>query len=116
VVNHTHPDVATALTDFLALTEADALLMRGTEGEPVADARRLPTLRAFVRGREQQALSVAGPGGSLGTLPGAPVAIEAAATAEAIRDMLAGRRPVPAPIERQRDCLLALRRAMGASA
>jgi anthranilate phosphoribosyltransferase len=116
VVNHTHPDVATALTDFLALTEADALLMRGTEGEPVADARRLPTLRAFVRGREQQALSVAGPGGSLGTLPGAPVAIEAAATAEAIRDMLAGRRPVPAPIERQRDCLLALRRAMDPSA
>jgi anthranilate phosphoribosyltransferase len=39
VVNHAHPELATSLSDFLALTEADALPMRGTEGEPVANAR-----------------------------------------------------------------------------
>jgi anthranilate phosphoribosyltransferase len=39
VVNHTHPEYATSLGRFLALTQATAMLMRGTEGEPVADAR-----------------------------------------------------------------------------
>jgi anthranilate phosphoribosyltransferase len=40
VVNYTHPDYGTLLASFLAATRADAVLMRGTEGEPVADARR----------------------------------------------------------------------------
>ena len=39
VVNHTHPEYAVSLGEFLAQSNANALLLRGTEGEPVADAR-----------------------------------------------------------------------------
>ena len=56
VVNHTLPEYATSLGEFLALTKATALLMRGTEGEPVADARRCPRLAALLDGDEQPAL------------------------------------------------------------
>lgn len=110
VVNHTHPEYATSLGDFLGRTGATALLMRGTEGEPVADARRLPTLKCFVDGVLDEALTVEGESGSLAKLPDLPQAIDAATTAQAIRAMLDGALPVPDPITRQVQCLLALRR------
>src|SRR5262249_1455700 len=81
VVNHTHPEYAVSLGEFLALTHATALLMRGTEGEPVADARRCPRLSAFLDGVAQPALSVEAQGGSLASLPELPAAIDAATTA-----------------------------------
>jgi anthranilate phosphoribosyltransferase len=109
VVNHTHPEYATSLADFLARTQATALLMRGTEGEPVADARRLPALKCFVAGERDDALSVEAQGGSLTTLPELPGGIDAAGTARTIRAMLGGELPVPEPIARQVRCLLALR-------
>jgi anthranilate phosphoribosyltransferase len=113
VVNHTHPEYATILGEFLALTRATALLMRGTEGEPVADARRLPALRCFVGGVPDEALSVEAQGGTLAVLPELPGGIDAAGTAETIRAMLDGRVPVPAPIARQVQCLVALRQRLG---
>jgi anthranilate phosphoribosyltransferase len=109
VVNHTHPEYAISLSEFLSLTGATALLLRGTEGEPVADARRLPALRAFVQGREEEALSVPAQTGPLATLPELPSAIDPAGTAHTIRAMLEGALPVPAPIARQCQALLALR-------
>lgn len=109
VVNHTHPEYATSLADFLACTGATALLLRGTEGEPVADARRLPALKCFVAGQLSEALSVPAQGGTLAPLPALPGGIDAAGTAQTIRAMLDGALPVPAPIARQVDCLLALR-------
>ena len=112
VVNHTHPEYALSLSEFLSLTQADALLLRGTEGEPVADARRLPALKCFVRGRLDDALSIEAQGGSLAELPELPAAIDAAGTAATIRAMLDGRLAVPRPIERQCRCLLALRQAV----
>lgn len=110
VVNHTHPEYATSLGEFLGRTGATALLMRGTEGEPVADARRLPTLKCFVNGVLDEALTVEGESGSLAKLPDLPQGIDAATTAQAIRAMLDGALPVPDPITRQVQCLLALRR------
>jgi len=112
VVNHTHPEYALSLAEFLSQTGADALLMRGTEGEPVADARRLPALKCFVRGRLDDALSVEAQGGSLAAVPELPSAIDAATTAQLTRQMLAGDVAVPAPIERQVRCLLALRQRL----
>jgi anthranilate phosphoribosyltransferase len=109
VVNHTHPEYATSLADFIALTQATALLMRGTEGEPVADARRLPALKCFVAGQMDDTLSVEAQGGSLTALPELPGGIDAAGTARTIRAMLDGEVPVPEPITRQVQCLLALR-------
>ena len=115
VVNHTHPEYSISLSQFLELTQADALLLRGTEGEPVADARRCPALKVFVQGQLSDVLSVEAQGGSLAELPDLP-SLDPAETAAAIRAMLAGERPVPAPIDRQRRVLLALRDAALAAA
>ena len=109
VVNHTHPEYALSLSEFLSLNGATALLLRGTEGEPVADARRRPAFKCFVRGRLDDDLSLEAQGGSLADLPALPTAFDAEITARTIRAMLAGEQPVPAPIERQVRTLLTLR-------
>ena len=107
VVNHTHPEYAASLGEFLALTQATALLMRGTEGEPVADARRCPKLTAFLGGIAQPALSVEAQGGSLVAVPELP-AIDAASTAAYIVDVMAGAKSLPTPIATQMMALRAL--------
>ncbi|MFZ2988655.1 DNA-binding protein YbiB, partial [Ideonella sp.] len=112
VVNHTHPEYSISLAQFLALSGAHALLLRGTEGEPVADARRLPALRAFVAGQQRPELSAEAQGGSLLSVPELPSAIDAESTAGVIRAMLDGSMPVPAPIATQLQTLLALRLAL----
>jgi len=109
VVNHTHPEYAISLAEFLGQTQATALLLRGTEGEPVADARRLPTLKCFVNGVLDEQLTIEGEGGSLAKLPELPPGIDAASTADTVRAMLGGTLPVPEPITRQVQCLMALR-------
>ena len=108
VVNHTHPEYAVSLGEFLALTQATAMLMRGTEGEPVADARRCPKLTAFLGGVAQPALSVEAQGGSLQVVPQLPAAIDAGSTATYIESVMAGARPLPAPIATQMMALRAL--------
>jgi len=110
VVNHTHPAYADSLGRFLALTQANALLMRGTEGEPVADARRCPKLTAFVGGIEQPALGVEAQAGSLKELPDLPPTPEAAPTARFIQAVLAGEKALPAPIATQVAALVGLAR------
>ena len=65
VVNYTHPEYGTRLAEFIAETRADVLLMRGTEGEPVADARRLQRLDAYVGGVARAELSLPGQAGVL---------------------------------------------------
>lgn len=109
VVNHTHPEYALSLSEFLGLTGATALLLRGTEGEPVADARRRPAFNCFVRGRLDDELSLEAQGGSLAELPALPAGFDAETTAHTVRAMLAGEQPVPTPIARQVRTLLALR-------
>jgi anthranilate phosphoribosyltransferase len=106
VVNHTHPEYALSLGQFLSLTKASALLMRGTEGEPVADARRCPKLTAFLGGVEQPALSVEAQGGSLVALPELPAAIDADSTARYIEGVMSGAKALPTPIATQ---MMALR-------
>ncbi|MET0384249.1 MAG: DNA-binding protein YbiB [Burkholderiaceae bacterium] len=108
VVNHTHPEYATSLGEFLSLTRADAMLMRGTEGEPVADARRCPKLAAFAAGVERPDLSVDAQGGPLAALPGLPTAIDAASTARYIEAVMAGTEPLPPPLATQARALRAL--------
>jgi len=107
VVNHTHPEYAVSLGEFLELTRATAMLMRGTEGEPVADARRLPKLAAFLDGVAQPSLSVEAQGGSLMAVPELPP-IDAAATAAYIVDVMAGAKALPTPIATQMMALRAL--------
>lgn len=108
VVNHTHPEYAHSLTGYLQHAAADALLMRGTEGEPVADARRQPRFDAFVQGIKHDALSRAQIDGVLTTLPALPDSAQPEPTAAWIQHALAGNVPIPGAILAQRDCLLAM--------
>ena len=110
VSSYTHPEYLRSMTATLALTHTTALLLRGTEGEPVADARRTPAMDAFVAGgvtRVQDAQA-----GSLATLPDLPEP-DADTTAAYIRRVLAGELAVPDPIARQvaHVCNLARRTA-----
>lgn len=111
VVNHTHPEYADSLTSYLQHVGATALLMRGTEGEPVADARRQPRFEVFVDGERHAALSRAPEEGVLTTLPDLPEQFDAATTAAYIHAVLAGNKPLPAAIATQADCLTQTLRA-----
>ncbi|MGZ5185619.1 MAG: DNA-binding protein YbiB [Caldimonas sp.] len=110
VVNFTHPEYGTRLAEFVAETRADAMLMRGTEGEPVADARRLQRLDVFLGGSLRPELSLAGQSGVVGELPALPRSSDAATTANYIRAIVSGAVPAPAPLTAQIECLL---RALG---
>ena len=107
VVNHTHPEYAVSLTQYLSDSLACAVLMRGTEGEPVADARRQPRMQVFRDGRIDAEASLAPQDGVLVELPVLPAGIDAASTAAHLRAVLAGDQPVPAPIAQQVACLWA---------
>ena len=98
VGSYTHPEYAQSMAATFALMDRDALLLRGTEGESVADARRTPRMELFCGGTSrvlQEAQE-----GSLQQLPELP-GVDAAATATYIRAVLAGNLPVPNPIALQ---------------
>ena len=104
VGSYTHPEYAVSMAETFALTGAHALLLRGTEGEPVADARRTPQMEAFRDG--QRHLLQAAQDGPLASLPDLPRDVDAASTAAYIRSVLDGERPVPAPIALQVEHIL----------
>ena len=106
ISSYTHPEYAIAMAETFALIKSNALLLRGCEGEVVADARRMPPMEAFVAG-ERQALDTA-QSGTLATLPDLPPTTEAQATAQYIRAVMQGDKPVPTPIARQVECILQL--------
>ncbi len=99
VSSYTHPEYAESMAATLALVGGNALLLRGTEGEAVADARRTPKMQGFLRGQATELQ--AHQSGPLATLPELPTAIDAASTAAYIRSVLDGTQPVPAPIAQQ---------------
>lgn len=98
VGSYTHPEYLQSMSATFALTGQHALLLRGTEGEPVADARRTPAMDVFKDGQTRRVQHQRE--GSLNHLPDMP-AIDAAATAAYIRQVLRGERPVPEPIALQ---------------
>lgn len=106
VSSYTHPEYALSMAATLELTGTPALLLRGTEGEVVADARRMPQMDAFLRGTRAQ-VQPPQPG-PLATLPDLPRDIDAASTAAYIRAVLDGQSPVPTPIAVQVEHILRL--------
>jgi hypothetical protein len=88
------------------LEGSTALLLRGTEGEAVADARRLPQMDGFIRGRHV-ALET-GQKGTQTEQPDLPREIDAASTAAYIGEVLDERRPVPASVALQVEHILHL--------
>lgn len=106
VSSYTHPEYAQSMAQTFELTQAHALLLRGTEGEAVADARRLPQMDGFLAGHHRVLQEAQG--GSLLALPGLPQTTDATATAAYIREVLTGRSEVPAPIVVQVEHILRL--------
>jgi anthranilate phosphoribosyltransferase len=99
VSSYTHPEYAVSMAETFTLMGSNALLIRGTEGESVADPRRTPKMQAFVKGQATDLHAYqAGP---LTELPQLPTAIDAVTTAAYIRSVLAGDVPVPTPIAQQ---------------
>ena len=93
-----------ALKAFLAATGFDALLLQSTEGEPFANPRQRPKIQLF-RDREVTVLF------EEELVPAKhvrsePPGVEAAVTAQWIRQALAGRVPVPHPLVNQLACCL----------
>jgi anthranilate phosphoribosyltransferase len=104
VSSYTHPEYAVSMAETLVLTQTNALLLRGTEGEPVADARRSPQIEAFVAG--QRRLLQSAQTGPLASLPDLPSEIDALSTAAYISRVLSGQQAVPAPIAQQVEHIL----------
>ncbi len=106
VSSYTHPEYAVSMAQTFELVKAHALLLRGTEGEVVADARRMPQMEAFINGHRE--LLQEAQGGTLASLPDLPKTTDAAGTAAYIQSVMAGDQPVPASIARQVEHILQL--------
>jgi len=103
VGSYTHPEYALSMAATFALTGQQALLLRGTEGEPVADPRRTPQMEVFRNGQSE--IVQAALAGSLVQVPDLP-SPEASATALYIQAVLTGERPIPTSIALQVEHIL----------
>lgn len=106
VSSYTHPEYAVSMAAVFELMGATALLLRGTEGEVVADARRLPQMDGFIRGR-RVALEE-GRKGTLTDLPDLPKDTSVESTAAYIRAVLTGDKPIPHSLAAQVEHILHL--------
>lgn len=115
LASYTHPEYHVALSNYFTLFEqaGAVLLMRGTEGEPVANARRPAMIERFFAGVSQPI--VAGETGVVRSLPILPESRDAATTANWIQAVLSGERPVPEAIAAQCDAIQETREAMRAA-
>jgi len=104
ISSYTHPEYAVSMGQTFELIKANALLLRGTEGEVVADPRRLPQMEAFIAGIRQPPQPAQT--GTLAALPELPRTTDAPTTAAYIRAVLAGEQPVPVPIALQVEYIL----------
>jgi anthranilate phosphoribosyltransferase len=98
------PDRLEQLAEVLAAGGGQALLLRGTEGEPVASALRRPRIDHIADGVRQVLFEEEG--GSGKAVHGLVASIDAASTATWIRRALAGETPLPHPIVNQLACCL----------
>jgi anthranilate phosphoribosyltransferase len=110
VSSYTHPEYAVSMAAVFELMGSTALLLRGTEGEVVADARRLPQMDGFIAGRRVTLQE--GRKGTLTDLPDLPREIDAESTAAYIQQVLAGNKPVPASMSLQVEHILQLAQSL----
>lgn len=112
LVSYTHPEYLAMLTEYFTTAapaaRGDAFLMRGTEGETVANAKRAQQIEWFHGGRRTVLVEKQGP---VDELPNLPEESDAATTATWIREALNGAQPIPASIlEQVEHCLRAARK------
>jgi anthranilate phosphoribosyltransferase len=117
LVSYTHPEYLAMLSEYFRtaapVEQGDAFLMRGTEGETVANANRAQQIDWFHGG--QQTLLVERDAPTDEVAP-APEGRDAAATADWIARALRGEQPVPAPIAAQAAQCTRVARALRAGA
>ncbi|WP_426110427.1 DNA-binding protein YbiB [Massilia sp. PWRC2] len=112
LVSYTHPEYLEMLADYFVNAapggRGDAFLMRGTEGETVANANRANQIDWFHDGQRELLVPRDAP---TDLLAAAPAARDAAATAAWIAAALRGDAPVPPSIVQQvEQCVKAARR------
>jgi anthranilate phosphoribosyltransferase len=102
LVSYTHPEYLTMLTSYFSdaapAQRGDVLLMRGTEGETVANAKRAQAVIWF---HQNQASTLIERQEPVDEMPPLPPASDAATTAEWIMQALAGKQTIPVPIREQ---------------
>ncbi len=99
VASYTHPEYEISMLQTLQLMHTNAQLLRGTEGEPVADPRRMRKsilLNAGVLYAEHDPQDTAAIDNTA-----YPIGLNAAQTADYIRALLADPERIPAPIKAQ---------------
>jgi len=106
LMSHTHPEFGQLMADFAERTLGHVGLLRGTEGEAVADPRREPRQRLWIGGHLQADLLGDPAGGALDTPPVLPDAIDADTTARWIEQALKGNVPLPYALTRQVNALM----------
>jgi anthranilate phosphoribosyltransferase len=112
LTSYTHPEYFEMLTHYFTTAapaaRGDAFLMRGTEGETVANAKRAQQIDWFHDGERTTLVQKQA---AVDELPPLPEARDAVTTAAWIRAALAGEQPVPASIAEQVEhCLIVAKR------
>jgi len=110
VASYTHPEYEASMLQTLQLCKANAMLLRGTEGEPVADPRRMRKSLSLLNGKvhhihDPQDLASA-------ENHAFPIGLDAVATAQYIRTLLNAPENIPAPIQQQVTLLRQLAEAI----
>ncbi|KIF81046.1 glycosyl transferase [Noviherbaspirillum autotrophicum] len=102
LTSYTHPEYLEMLTAYFTTAvptaRGDAFLMRGTEGEAVANAKRAQQIEWF---HDHQCTTVVHKQEPVDELPPLPHQSDAATTARWIEAALRGEQPVPQPIAEQ---------------
>ncbi|MCY0387165.1 DNA-binding protein YbiB [Robbsia sp. Bb-Pol-6] len=114
LVNYTHPPYRDSLTGLFGaypdIAHGDVLLARGTEGEAVADTRRQVQIDWLRDGRAEILVSAARREADAAA-PRLPASLEAAATADWIREVLMHTDRIPDAILRQVDDIARIARS-----
>lgn len=101
LTSFTHPEFGALMSAWAQRQAVDAMLLRGTEGEAVADPRRQPRIDTWVAGTLRPEWSVPAQDGVVTEMPLLPREHDAATTALYIQAVLSGEKPAPAPLARQ---------------
>jgi anthranilate phosphoribosyltransferase len=102
LVSYTHPEYLAMLSEYFTSAappgRGDAFLMRGTEGETVANAKRAQQIEWF---HDHQCTTLVQRQAPVDEMPPLPAQSDASTTAAWIAAALRGEEPVPAPITEQ---------------
>ena len=102
LVSYTHPEYLTMLCNYFSeaapAARGDVFLMRGTEGETVAHAKRAQAVEWFHNNQRTTLIERQEP---VDDMPPMPASSDAMTTAAWIGAALAGKQPVPQPIAEQ---------------